>query len=86
MLASKPCFTPFMSNTKILFEIVDKLQNLNPYIRLIDKLLYLINTRPNISFDVQIISHHQQVAQHVLCYIKANHAHGLFFMLNLKCT
>ncbi|XP_068466235.1 uncharacterized mitochondrial protein AtMg00240-like [Phaseolus vulgaris] len=65
----------------------DKLQNPNPYRRIIGKLLYLTNTRPDITFVVQLLSqfvqepivHHQQVVQHVLHYIKANLVHGLFF-------
>jgi len=87
MLGSKPCFTPLMSNTKFLFETTDKLQNLNPYRRLIGKFLYLTNIRPNITFVVELFSqfvqeptvHHQQVVQDILRYIKANLAHGLFF-------
>jgi len=87
MLGSKPCFTPLMSNTKFLFETVDKIQNPNPYRRLISKLLYLTNTRLYITFVVQLLSQfvqepsvrHQPVVQHILHYIKANHAHGLFF-------
>jgi len=43
MLGSKPCFTPLMSNTKLIFETRDKLQNLNPYRRLIGKLICLTN-------------------------------------------
>jgi len=80
-------FYSFMSNTKFLFETADKLQNPNPYRRIIGKLLYLTNTRPDITFVVQLLSqfvqepivHHQQVVQHVLHYIKANLVHGLFF-------
>jgi len=94
MLGSKPCFTPFTSNTKFLFETIDKLQNPNPYRGLIGKLLYLTNTKPDITFFIQLFSqfvqeptvYHQQVVQHILRYIKANPAHELFFNKNLKFT
>ena len=74
-LESKPCSIPLMSNTKLFFESVDKLQNPNPYTRHIGKLLYLTNTRPDITFDVQLLSQFVQEPtthhQHVLLYINA---------------
>ena len=87
MLESKPCSTPLMSINKILFEAADKLPNPYSYRRLIGKLLYLTNTCPDISYVVHLLSqflqeptvHHHQVVQHILRYIKANPAQGLFF-------
>jgi len=87
MLGSKPCTTPLMSNNKTNFEDVKKLQNPEPYSKLIGKLLYLANTRPNITFGVHLLSqllqepiiHHQQAIQCILRYIIANPAKGLIF-------
>jgi len=92
MFGSEPCTTPLMSNNRILFENAEKLQNSKSYRRLIRKLLYMTNTRPDITFGVHLLSqflqepiiHHQQVIQHVLRYIKGNPAKGLFFSANNK--
>ena len=56
MLESKPSSTPLMSTNKILFEAADKLPNPDSYRRLIGKLLYLTNTRPDISYYVHLLS------------------------------
>ena len=56
MLGSKPCTTPLMSNNKIVFEDAEKLKNPESYRRLIGKLLYLTNTRPDITFNVHLRS------------------------------
>ncbi|KAK7332845.1 hypothetical protein VNO80_29601 [Phaseolus coccineus] len=87
MLASKPSSTPLIPDTKVLFEDKSLLQNANSYRRLIGRLLYLTNTRPDITFVVHLLSqfvqqptiHHHQAAQHILRYIKANPAQGIFF-------
>jgi len=76
-----------MNNTKILFEKADLITNLDYYIRLIGKLLYLANCRPDISYFMHLLSqfvqapttHHQQAAQHILKYIKASPSNSLFF-------
>lgn len=57
------------------------------YHRLIGRLLYLTTTRLDITYAVQTLSqfmqaltiHHFEVATHVLRYIKASPAQGLFF-------
>jgi len=56
MLGSKPCTTPLMSNNKIIFEDAEKINNPESYRRLIGKLLYLTNTRPDITFGVHLLS------------------------------
>jgi len=79
---------PLMSNNKILYEVAEKLRGPNPNRKLIGKLLYLTNTKSYVSFILHILSilipesttHHQQAVQHILRYIKANPAHGLFFL------
>ena len=88
MLASKPSSTPLNHDTKILFEDKPLLHNVNSYHILIGRLLYLTNTRPDITFVVHLLSqfsqqptiHHHQATQHILRYIKSNPAQGISFV------
>jgi len=90
MLGSKPCSTPLMKDTKVLFNTEDVIQDTESYRRLIGRLLYLTNTRPDICYAIHLLSqflqrptkHHHQAAQHVLRYIKANPSQRLFFASN----
>ena len=78
-----------------MFEEAD-IHEPSSYRRIIGRLLYLVNTRPDICFAVQHLSqfvqkptiHHHRVVQHVLRYIKVAPAQGLFysknFVLHLK--
>ena len=56
MLNSKPCQSPLMSNTKDLFDTNKIVHNTDSYQRLIGKLLYLTNSRPDISFSIHLLS------------------------------
>ncbi|BAT89506.1 hypothetical protein VIGAN_06047600 [Vigna angularis var. angularis] len=57
------------------------------YRRLIGKLLYLTNTRPDLCFSVNLLSqfmqsstnYHYRVVQHILRYIKSKPSEGLIF-------
>ncbi|XP_057756249.1 uncharacterized mitochondrial protein AtMg00240-like [Arachis stenosperma] len=63
------------------------LSNLTPYRRLIGRLLYLTNTRPDISFAVNKLSQyldcstnmHCKVGLHILKYIKGTPTRGILF-------
>jgi len=87
MTNSKPCQTPLMSDTKPLFTTNNTSYNVDSYRRLIGKLLYLTNSRPDINYFVHLLSqfvqaptaYHHQAAQHILRYIKADPGRGLFF-------
>jgi len=60
------------------------------YRRIIGKLLFLTNTRPDIRFVVQQLSwfmqhstiHHYEASMRILRYIIIAHAQGLFFQQN----
>ncbi|XP_014496814.1 uncharacterized protein LOC106758398 [Vigna radiata var. radiata] len=70
MLGCKPCTTPFLSDTSSLYKMENYLQDPSSYKRLIGKLLYLTNTRPD---------YHFRALQHVSRYIKSKPSEGLFF-------
>ncbi|XP_047153593.1 uncharacterized mitochondrial protein AtMg00810-like [Vigna umbellata] len=90
MLGSKPCTTPFLSDTSSLFKTENYLPNPNSYHRLIGKLLYLTNTRPNLCFSVNLLNqfvqsptnYHYRALQHMLRYIKSSPSQGLFFVVD----
>jgi len=87
MLDYKPSQSPLMNNTKILYDKAPLVKDPNSYRRLIGKLLYLTNFKPGICYFVHLLSqfvqaltiYHHQAAQHILRYIKASPANGLFF-------
>lgn len=56
MLDCKPSQSPLMTNTKVLFEKADPIKDPNSYRRLIGKLLYLTNSRPDICCSVHLVN------------------------------
>jgi len=90
MLACKPCHTPLSKDLKLLFNTDAHLYDAESYRRFVGRLLYLTNTRLDLSFAIHLLSqfvhnptiYHHQATQHVLLYIKSNLAQGLFFPSN----
>lgn len=90
VLARKPSFTPFDPSLKLLTSDGQELQDPTLYQKLIVKLIYLTNTRPNISYDVQRLSQyvsypllpHYQEAMKVLRYLKLFSSKGILFSTN----
>ncbi|GJV27897.1 ribonuclease H-like domain-containing protein [Tanacetum coccineum] len=81
MLACKPAKTPLMSKLVISNEAYDidpTLDNITDYQKLMSKLIYLTNTRPDISYDVHCLSQfmHSPLQSHlkttfkILIYLK----------------
>ncbi|GJU84366.1 ribonuclease H-like domain-containing protein [Tanacetum coccineum] len=70
MLACKPAKTPLVSKLVISNETCEKdhlLKNVTDYQKLIGKLIYLTNTKPNISYDVHCLSQfmHSPLTSHL---------------------
>ncbi|XP_020207367.1 uncharacterized protein LOC109792370 [Cajanus cajan] len=90
LLGAKPVSTPIDYCTKLHKKSGTILPNPTPYHRLIGRLIYLTNTRPDISYCVQHLSQfvdsptsaHQQEAFHIVRYLKNALGCGLFFSNN----
>jgi len=99
MINSAPMPTPMVHSSRLSSSAGTQLTNIetSTYRRLIGKLIYLTNTRPDIAFVVNnlsqfISSHtnlHQQAASRLLRYLKGNPGNGIFFPCNntvqLRC-
>jgi len=78
MLGAKPTNTPMTEKNDKLFYQSLPVHNITLYQRIIGRLLYLVNTIPDISFFVQFLSQfvqapskfHHQAIQRILKYIK----------------
>lgn len=77
--------TPLPHNIK--FTTTEKLTDPTSYRQLVGKLNFLLHTRPDLSFAVQFLSHHNQsptiehysAALHVLRYLKGTLSQSLLF-------
>ncbi|XP_019193104.1 PREDICTED: uncharacterized protein LOC109187371 [Ipomoea nil] len=86
-LESKPARTPAVTGLKLNNSDGDLIDNPESYRRLVGKLLYLTNTKPDISHAVQQLSQfvdkprstHLIAAHRVLRYIKGSPGKGLFY-------
>ena len=93
LLASKPSSVPFDPTIKLSITEGQQLEDPSIYRRLIGRLIYLTNSRPDISYAVQHLSQyvsnpfmtHYQAAIRILRYLKSVPAKGLF-LLCFKCS
>ncbi|CAI8611306.1 unnamed protein product [Vicia faba] len=84
-LATKPSYVPFGPTFKLSLTDGKPFEDPSAYRRLIGRLIYLTNTRPDISYDVQHLSqfvsnllvHHYQVAIRILRYLKSFSVRGI---------
>ncbi|GAU41486.1 hypothetical protein TSUD_239620 [Trifolium subterraneum] len=87
LLGSKPASTPLDPAVKLHNDAGKLYEDISSYRRLIGRLLYLTNTRPDISFAVQQLSQflhkptmvHFNAACRVVRYLKHNPGRGLLF-------
>ena len=86
MLGCRPTSTPMDPNLKLSVESGELLSNPSMYQCLVGRLIYLINTRPDLTFAVSVISQfmnaprtaHMDAVHHILRYLKRSPNHGLF--------
>ncbi|CAM8979321.1 unnamed protein product [Rhodiola kirilowii] len=87
LLACNPSAMPMDTKHKLGLSTAPILSDPGPYRRLVGQLIYLTNTRPDISYAVHILSQfmhqptedHLTAAHRVLRYLKLAHAQGLFY-------
>ena len=87
LLASKPATTPLDPSLKLHHDDSEPLEDITAYRRLIGRLIYLNNTRPDITLATQQLSQflhkptqiHHQAACRIVRYLKMSPGHGLFF-------
>ncbi|GFZ21891.1 hypothetical protein Acr_29g0010530 [Actinidia rufa] len=87
MLGCRPASTPMVPNLKISAESGELLPDPSIYQRLVGRLIYLTNTRPDLTFAVSIVSQfmhsprtsHLDAVYHILRYLKSCPGRGLFY-------
>jgi hypothetical protein len=86
----KSVSTSMKSNKKLYIEEGEPLKDINQYQRLVDKLIYLTITRPNITFVVSLISQfmhasmttHLEAVDRILRYLKKSPDQGIWMKKN----
>ncbi|XP_070672606.1 uncharacterized mitochondrial protein AtMg00810-like [Malus domestica] len=89
MTDCKPARTPLNSNLKLQSH-GDLIPNIKYYQRLVDKLIYLTITRPNIAYAVSLVSQfmhapsmdHMKIVHRVLRYLKGSIGRGIIMRNN----
>jgi hypothetical protein len=87
MLECKPMNTPMEAKLKLLVDTSSELFDATLYKQIIGSLMYLTNTRPDIFFAVNTLSHflveprcvHLVAAKHVMMYLKGTIDCGLSY-------
>jgi hypothetical protein len=90
LLGSKPAATPLDPSVKLHNDDGKVFEDISLYRRLVGKLLYLTNTRPDIAYATQQLSQfmhkptmtHYKAACRVIRYLKHNPGRGLMFNRN----
>jgi len=90
LVGAKPAASTIAKDTTSLFDTEAEAYDATSVQKIIGKLLYLTNTRPDIAYAVQFLSqflkaptiHHFKASQRIICYIKKAPAQGLYFPSN----
>ena len=87
MLGCRPASTPMDPNLKLSAESGELLSDSSVYQRLVGRLIYLTNTRPDLTFAVSVVSQfmhsprtsHLDAVYHILRYLKTCPGLGVFY-------
>ncbi len=79
--------TPMTKGLHLIADMKTKEVDAIEYRRMVGKLIYLTNSRPNISFVVEVVSRfmakpqesHLKVVKHIFCYLKGSIDYGIFY-------
>ncbi|XP_071727905.1 secreted RxLR effector protein 161-like [Rutidosis leptorrhynchoides] len=90
MIDSKPADTHMISNQKLYMKDEAYLADKGRYQRLVEKLIYLAHTRPDIAHAVGVVSqfvhqpqvHHMEAVIRIIQYLKKTADHGVVFEKN----
>jgi len=93
MLECKPIATPIEPNAKMCAHEGKDLEDVTMYRQLVGSLIYLTQTRPDISFAVGVMSrymhkpnkHHMEVVRRFLRYVKSTIGYGLMYKKGEEC-
>ncbi|XP_028119403.1 uncharacterized mitochondrial protein AtMg00810-like isoform X1 [Camellia sinensis] len=97
MIGCKPASTPMDPNLKLSAESGELFSDPSRYQRLVGRLIYLTNTRPDLTFAMSVVSQfmhspriaHLDAVHHILRYLKSCPGLGLFFnggiQIELSC-
>jgi len=90
LLGAKPVDFPMEPNDKLTLASGNAYPNSTQYRRLIERLIYLTLTHPELSYSIHILSQfmqapkeeHWEAARRVIRYLKGNPGQGLFLRSN----
>ncbi|XP_059290298.1 uncharacterized mitochondrial protein AtMg00810-like [Lycium ferocissimum] len=93
MLECKPIATPIEPNSKMRTHGGKDLEDVMMYRQLVGSLIYLTQTRPDISFAVHVMSrylhnpkkHHMEAVRQILRSIKSTIEYGLLYKKGEEC-
>ena len=87
MTGCKPISTPLEQNVKLSAEEGELLEDVIVYRRIVESLISMTITRPNLSYAIGLVSQfmqapgkpHLDAARHILRYVKSTLQYGLFY-------
>ncbi|KAL9814455.1 putative RNA-directed DNA polymerase [Arabidopsis thaliana] len=93
-LGARPAYTPLEQNHHLASDDGPLLQDPKPFRRLVGRLLYLLHTRPELSYSVHVLSQfmqapreaHLEAAMRIVRYLKGSPGQGILLSSNKDLT